>query len=159
MTQTLRQAQGERGSSSDLLTRLVALNTQRATEEKAGHIRWLRPEFQNPQAAGTGMSLSNQELPAEASPGLQADLALNVPPPVGPTAASLPTWPGTLPEQVRAVAHVLSTATAAMPLTALEASFKGKGPWKKGLPRILETLEALGRARRVEGDADSLWQA
>ena len=166
LTQTLRQAQGERGSSSDLLTRLVALNTQRATEEKTGHIRWLRPEFQNPQvaaaAAAADQSLLNQELLTQASPGLQADLALNVPPPVGPTAASLPTWPGTLPEQVRAVAHVLSTAPAAMPLTALEASFKGKGPWKKGLPRILETLEALGRARRLIGeatDAGVLWQA
>jgi len=33
-------------------------------------------------------------------------------------------------------------------LSAIEAGFKGKGPWKKGLPRILDTLEALGRARR-----------
>ena len=38
------------------------------------------------------------------------------------------------------------------PLAAFEASFKGKGPWKKGLPRILETLEALGRARREENN-------
>jgi hypothetical protein len=35
-----------------------------------------------------------------------------------------------------------------LPLPAIEAGFKGKGPWKKGLPRILDTLEALGRARR-----------
>lgn len=33
----------------------------------------------------------------------------------------------------------------------VEASFKGKGPWKKGLPRILDTLEALGRARQAGG--------
>ena len=33
-----------------------------------------------------------------------------------------------------------------------EASLKGKGPWKKRLPQLLETLVALGRARRV-GDA------
>ena len=92
-------------------------------------------------------------------PGLQADLALNVPPPAAKTAAGLPAWPGTLPEQVRAVAQVLSTAPQALPLAALEASFKGKGPWKKGLPRILETLEALGRARRVEANAEVLWQA
>ena len=84
-------------------------------------------------------------------------MALNVPPPAAPTAPGLPAWPGTLPEQVRAVAQVLTAATTAMPLAALEASFKGKGPWKKGLPRILETLEALGRARR-EGDGDD-WRA
>ena len=163
---TLRQAQGEReqaqGVTDTLLTRLVALNAQRAAEEKAGHIRWLRPEFQNPQnprSPASDQSLSNQELLAHVSTGLQVDLALNVPPPAAKTAPGLPAWPGTLPEQVRAVAQVLSTAPQAMPLSALEASFKGKGPWKKGLPRILETLEALGRARRVEAAAGVLWQA
>ena len=165
LTQTRGQAQGDPSipqderSSDDLLTRLVALNAQRAAEEKTGHIRWLRPEFQNPQAAAADQSLLNQELPAHVSPGLQADLALNVPPPAAKAAPNLPTWPSTLPEQVRAVAQVLSTATAVLPLAALEASFKGKGPWKKGLPRILETLEALGRARRVEAAAGVLWQA
>jgi hypothetical protein len=114
-----------------LLTHLVTLNAQRSAEEKAGHIRWLRPEFQNPSnpvSAAPDQSLLNQELPAQLLHGLQADLALNVPPPAAPTAASLPTWPNTLPEQVRAVAQVLTTATAALPLAALEASFKGKGP-------------------------------
>jgi hypothetical protein len=149
---------GER-NSDDLLTRLVALNAQRAAEEKTGHIRWLRPAFQNPQAPAPSQALSNKELPAQVLPGLQADLALNVPLPASKNASNLPAWPATLPEQVRAVAQVLSTATAALPLSVLEASFKGKGPWKKGLPRILETLEALGRARRVEAAAGVLWQA
>jgi hypothetical protein len=57
-------------------------------------------------------------------------------------------WPGTLPAQVSATAQLLATAGAALSLADIEASFKGKGPWKKGLPRILETLETLGRARR-----------
>lgn len=64
------------------------------------------------------------------------------------TAASASPWPSTLPEQVRAVAQLLGASPAPLPLAAIEAAFKGKGPWKKGLPRILETLEALGRARR-----------
>ncbi len=34
-----------------LLERLVALNAERTREEAAGHIRWLRPAFQKPQAA------------------------------------------------------------------------------------------------------------
>jgi hypothetical protein len=33
-----------------ILERLVALNTERRAEEAQGHIRWLRPEFQNPNA-------------------------------------------------------------------------------------------------------------
>ena len=61
-------------------------------------------------------------------------------------------WPSTLLDQVRAVVQVLASQPAAMTLTAIEAHFKSRGAWKKSLPRILETLEALGRARR-EGDA------
>jgi hypothetical protein len=49
---------------------------------------------------------------------------------------------------VRAVAQLLAASPTPLPLPAIEAGFKGKGPWKKGLPRILDTLEALGRARR-----------
>ncbi|NDG73109.1 MAG: class I SAM-dependent DNA methyltransferase, partial [Proteobacteria bacterium] len=35
----------------ELLTRLVALNHERAVEEQRGHIRWLRPDYQAPTAA------------------------------------------------------------------------------------------------------------
>ena len=38
----------KRALDEALLERLVALNTERAAEEKRGHIRWLRPEFQIP---------------------------------------------------------------------------------------------------------------
>ncbi len=143
----------------ELLTRLVALNTRRAAEEKTGTIRWLRPEFQNPVSAQT---LQNQEHPRIIPPGLQADLALEdpekrssaatAPASTTTTPSTTQAWPATLPEQVRAVAQLLASANTALPLPALEASFKGRGPWKKSLPRILETLEALGRARRVGAD-------
>ena len=33
-------------SPSEIVSRLVALNHERATEEAAGQIRWLRPEYQ-----------------------------------------------------------------------------------------------------------------
>lgn len=147
----------------ELLERLVALNARRAAEEKAGTVRWLRPEFQNPAAQSPQEALQNQELHNKQIRGLQADLALDTPTeqaqPAKPrkdAAAAAPiaaqAWPATLPEQVRAVAAVLASASAALPLDALEARFKSRGAWKKSLPRILETLEALGRARR-EGEA------
>ncbi len=34
---------------ADIVTRLVALNAARAAEEAAGHIRWLRPDYQIPR--------------------------------------------------------------------------------------------------------------
>jgi hypothetical protein len=137
----------------ELLTRLVALNARRAAEEKTGLVRWLRPEFQNPTAA---KSLSNSEQYHHISRGLKANIALSdsggLATPLATAPSTAQPWPATLPEQVRAVAQLLASAATALPLSALEASFKGRGPWKKSLPRILETLEALGRARRVGAD-------
>ena len=34
---------------AEIVARLVALNAERAAEEKAGHIRWLRPDYQIPR--------------------------------------------------------------------------------------------------------------
>ena len=34
---------------AEIVARLVALNGERAAEEKAGHIRWLRPDYQIPR--------------------------------------------------------------------------------------------------------------
>ena len=152
------QAYGlEAGLSNDaLLTYLVALNAQRAAEEKTGKVRWLRPEFQNPAFRANSNSLLNQELLAPVSIGIQADLILeNDPKPVESTKTAQQAWPNTLPLQVSATAQLLASAGTALSLSEIEASFKGKGPWKKGLPRILETLEALGRARRE----DEGWRA
>jgi hypothetical protein len=138
-------------STDALLSHLVALNTRRAAEEKTGHIRWLRPAFQDPAVArAAANTLSTQEQTAPTLKGLKADLTLDLPqqpmPPAKP--ATQQPWPSALPEQVRALAQLLASAPSALPLPAIEAHFKGRGPWKKGLPRILDTLEALGRARR-----------
>jgi hypothetical protein len=65
--------------------------------------------------------------------------------------ATVHPWPAALPEQMRSVAQLLAASPAPLPLAAIEAAFKGKGPWKKGLPRILDTLEALGRAHLDAG--------
>lgn len=160
------QAYGlEPGLSNDaLLSHLVALNAQRAAEEKTGKVRWLRPEFQNPALRGSPHSLLNQELVAPVSIGLQANLMLENEPKTAKnsktTAKTAQTaWPNTLPAQVSATAQLLASASAALSLADIEASFKGKGPWKKGLPRILETLAALGRARREETRGIEGWRA
>ena len=41
---------------------------------------------------------------------------------------------------------------------AIEARFKGRGPWKKGLPTLLQTLEALGRAQAVATGGEVAWR-
>jgi hypothetical protein len=155
-----------------LLTRLVALNAKRAAEEAAGTVRWLRPEFQDParraaaQAATAGADGTTEAAaPAPEQTGLagvettaqaqaRADEAADsaaLAPALPVVAASTQPWPPSLPEQVRAVAQLLAASPAPLPLASIEAAFKGKGPWKKGLPRLLDTLEALGRARQEGG--------
>jgi hypothetical protein len=102
--------------------------------------RWEQPDL--------GMKMAENEAPpASQAPEVPAEDATAHPAAPAPATAAQP-WPATLPEQVRAVAQLLAASPAPLPLPAIEAGFKGKGPWKKGLPRILDTLEALGRARR-----------
>ena len=129
-----------------LLERLVALNAKRAAEEAQGTVRWLRPEFQNPaqapSAAEAAPEQASIDLPDEAEAG---EAALAKP------ATTRQPWPAALPEQMRAVADMLAATPGAHDEAALAERFSGRGPWKKRLPQILQTLEALGRARR-EGE-------
>ena len=141
-------------STDDILAHLVQLNTQRAAEEAQGRVRWLRPDFQNPQN-----SLQKQELLPQEDQAPEADFdsekSLSKPEQVKPTQHP---WPPTLPEQVRAVAAVLAASPAPLTLPAIEARFKGRGPWKKSLPTLLQTLEALGRAQAVATGGEVAWR-
>jgi hypothetical protein len=123
----LRQAQPERGAQPDPMG------------EQAG-IEGVESEAEASAQALRQAQAERADEPADGSTPVAAT-----------TASTTQPWPPSLPEQVRAVAQLLSASPAPLPLPAIEASFKGKGPWKKGLPRILDTLEALGRAQRVGG--------
>ena len=142
-------------STDDILSHLVQLNSQRAAEEAQGRVRWLRPEFQNPQNP-----LSKPELLAHEQQALEGDFGMQKPlskaeqiKPAQQTA-----WPSTLPEQVSALAYVLSTSPMPLTLAALESHFKGRGAWKKSLPMLLQTLEALGRAQCVTVAGEAAWR-
>jgi len=141
-------------TTDDILAHLVQLNTQRAAEEAQGRVRWLRPAFQNPQN-----SLQKQELLPQEEQAPEADLDSEKPlsKPEQTKPAQHP-WPPTLPEQVRAVADALAASPTPLTLPAIEARFKGRGPWKKGLPTLLQTLEALGRAQAVATEGGAAWR-
>ncbi|HNK06484.1 MAG TPA: class I SAM-dependent DNA methyltransferase [Giesbergeria sp.] len=139
-------------STDDILAHLVQLNAQRAQEEAQGRVRWLRPAFQNPQN-----SLQIQEHLAHDQQAQEPDFDIEKPLSKAEQPAAQP-WPATLPEQVRAVAAVLAASAAPLTLPAIEARFKGRGPWKKGLPTLLQTLEALGRAQPVLTPQGTAWR-
>ncbi len=131
-----------------LLLRLVDLNTRRTAEEATGTIRWLRPDYQNPAkpAQTAAPEQTTMDLPSAETPDStdEAD---------APTSAAKPmaqqAWPATLPEQIKAVADILSAAPSALDMDAIAAHFKGRGRWRERLPVILDTLLAIGRVRAV----------
>ena len=127
----------KRALDDALLERLVALNTERAAEEQRGLIRWLRPEFQIP-ASGQPQTQPPEQL--EIDTGEEVAVAAKP--------GERRPWPATLPEQVKAVAEVLTAARAPLADDAIAACFTGRGPWKKRLPQIIDTLVAVGRVRR-----------
>ncbi|MHB1124467.1 MAG: class I SAM-dependent DNA methyltransferase [Ramlibacter sp.] len=119
-----------------LLERLVALNARRVQEEAAGQVRWLRPGLQAPAAAGqTGIELAPDQ-PA--------------PVPLAAVAAERRPWPSSLPDQIKAIAELLSTQGTPLAVENIASHFTARGRWRERLPTILQTLEALGRARQVD---------
>lgn len=125
---------------AEILSRLVALNAERAAEEAKGQVRWLRPEYQNPQ--GTKQTAGKQ------ATLLQVDAADSA----TVSTASTREWPTELPAQAAALRSVLHEVEALSTLEEITAHF-GK-PNKKRLAeveRLLQTMAAMGAVRTWKG--------
>ncbi|MBS0582881.1 MAG: DUF559 domain-containing protein, partial [Proteobacteria bacterium] len=141
------KADAKRAFDEAILERLVALNAERAAEEARGLVRWLRPDFQNPQAQAkpeqaemdTGEYTENRVRPERGGDAAKANDGKTTP------------WPKDAVDQVRAVADALTGAAAPLSVDEIAARFSGRGPWKKRLPSLLDMLVALGRARERGG--------
>jgi hypothetical protein len=121
-----------------LLQRLVALNAQRCSEEAAGTVRWLRPSFQRSQGVQTALAADHTG--ADSTEADTDDTAANP----APAAITQRPWPAGVPEQIKAVADVLSQARRSLDLEELASHFSGRGRWRERLPTLLDTLLALG---------------
>jgi len=121
-----------------LLCRLVALNHERAAEEKRGLIRWLRPDYQAP-GAGTA-----QQTEIGLADSTHLPSTIHDP-------QSLPAWPAELPAQVAVIRKLLPTigrdpdAGSAELTERLAACFGRKSQKRTAqITGILDTLKALG---------------
>jgi hypothetical protein len=113
---------------------LGSVPSAQAVEKARGKVRWLRPEFQNPDAVAE-----------------QTELDLSGPETQDPKSKTSPKkrpWPKTLPEQVRAVREVL--VEAGQPVTAETVAHSFIRARKDKVVPILETLVTVGRARLTE---------
>lgn len=149
--------------TENLLVRLVALNARRTADEAHGLIRWLRPEFQDPARRSMGpgtVAAASTPTARQVSLESSSDADEGQGASAGHVSLAVTTrrpWPPELPEQMRITAEVLGASPIALSADELAEHFKGKGPWKKRLPQILETLEAVGRAIKVAGEGTARW--
>lgn len=128
-----RLAQGDDELEQSILQFLVDLNHRRAAEEAQGKIRYLRPEFQDPEGTQKEQEL---DLPATEDNAAAAKAIA--------AKARKRTWPRTLPEQVAALQELLPELGP--DAAALTAAF-GRASKKRQseIEQILQTLAALGQ--------------
>lgn len=122
-------------SDEQILERLVALNQERAAEERAGTVRWLRPDYQIPKF---GQPAEQEQLAADLGTPVEA-------------AAGKPKWPTKLPDQIRLVRATLVGEEAPIDAKALSRRFTGG---RKRDARITELLDTLTELGEVQQDGD-----
>lgn len=109
-----------------ILERLVALNAERAAEEAAGHVRWLRPDYQIPRFA-KGAAAKSGELDLGG-----AVVAID---------KGKPAFPKDMGEQVMAIRAVLQASPRPMDAVAIARAFKGRpGTIEQRVVQSLNTL-------------------
>jgi hypothetical protein len=142
-----------------ILERLVALNAERAAEERRGLIRWLRPEFQNPQGGNVQKSAkpaTQQKLAAIEDADEAAETATSAP----AAATAAPAWPKKLAEQIAAIRDLVARTHGnqdAWTLDKVCAAFKGAK--KTDVEEVLESLEALGLVTGYTHKSTRRWKA
>ncbi|WPP45563.1 class I SAM-dependent DNA methyltransferase [Pseudomonas sp. AN-1] len=126
-------------AEEELLRRLVELNAQRAAEEARGLIRWLRPDYQNPNA-------STAAAPQQAEAELETDGEVAAAP---AAKAKKLAWPKGMREQIATLRSTLGSE--AMTLEDLTARFTAPQKTTPLIADALAALEELGMAYREEG--------
>ncbi len=117
--------------TNDILQRLLDLNRERHMEEKQGHIRWLRPEYQNPD-------------------GTQEQVLTKVETTTAPRSKALKKspWPKSRPEQAQAAMDALRSMNAPATVQELATAFQRAN--RARLTELLEAMVLLGQVRKLD---------
>jgi hypothetical protein len=129
-------------SDEEILERLVALNAERAEEERNGLIRWLRPEYQAPDEVGRQQIIAGVIEPEEVT--------------VAPAAQK--TWPKKPKDQLAAIRDLLLTSGGEWTIEQVAAQFNGAQRQKKAIAENLERLEWFGILISREEEGLTRWQ-
>jgi hypothetical protein len=125
-------------SNEEILSRLVALNAERAAAEAQGQVRWLRPAYQAPD---------------EVKQVHQAALLETAEPDTPLTPSDSQPWPATMAERARAVRAILAGLGAPATPRQVAAAFQDRRTQKRiaQVAELLDTLAVLGQAEEGEG--------
>jgi hypothetical protein len=129
-------------SDEEILERLVALNAERAEEERNGLIRWLRPEYQAPDEVG------RQQVIAGIIELEEVTL----------TPAAQKTLPKKPKDQLAAIRDLLLTSGGEWTVEQVAAQFNGAQRQKKAIVENLERLEWFGILISREEGGIMRWQ-
>jgi hypothetical protein len=141
-TPSPHKSEAQERAEEELLTRLVALNRERAEEEARGLVRWLRPEYQIPRLQ------KSVALPSGAQ--IEADIVV-------PDGAGRPKWPTDPFQQIRDLRELLARAPAPLTPDLLATAFDGRLTDKRRarVSQVLETLVVTGAARTGQLDGET----
>ncbi|EFO30899.1 RNA-binding region RNP-1 [Roseibium sp. TrichSKD4] len=117
-------------TDEEILFKLVDLNKERAAEEAAGHIRWLRPDYQNQEGKKAEAKGKQTEL------DVGAVIKIEKAP-----------WLKVLPEQIAAVREVLEELGEASPEQIARRFQRAR---TTAIEPLLASLAALGQAQVTE---------
>jgi Fe2+ or Zn2+ uptake regulation protein len=132
-------------SDEEILQKLVALNAERAAEEKRGLIRWLRPDYQMKRAG-----IAPETAPQAQEEQLEAPLV---------TAAAReqkPAFPTGDLERTAAVFDALLTASAPLDAQTIAKAFRQGAKVEPAIARVLASLTRLGHVHSIDGKTFAL---
>jgi hypothetical protein len=131
-------------TGDEILAKLVALNKERAEEEKRGLVRWLRPDYQIPRfAKGVDKQAATEE-----GAQVAAELIAAV--------EQKPSFPAGAVEQTAAVFAALAGANEPLDAKGLAAQFKRTRTTEKKVGDVLASLARLGYVTSDDGKTFAL---
>ena len=133
-------------TDEQILERLVALNAERAEEERRGIVRWLRPEFQNPAGAVAAQQTTMAGTEVEATEA-EAKPKAAVP------------WPKELPLQIAAVRDLIAGGNNTETWTVDRAARSFKNAKRPQVLTVLDSLAALGLLVTFGEGNERQWRA
>jgi SAM-dependent methyltransferase len=139
-------------TEEDILARLVALNKERAAEERAGTIRWLRPDYQIPRFGSDAERARLEEERRKARDEAKAAArqgTLDIEDDLQEMKPKFPT--GNELAETAAVMQVLGNAEAPLPVAAICSTFSQGRQIEKRVQATVLALARLGHLASTDG--------